>query len=66
MGISGEVIGVLRLDGLCICVMLVGLGFNGVSRFTRGDGVACVIKHLYSAFLPPGSLGMIATVCVWG
>ena len=54
---------VVRFDGLGMFVMLVGSGFNNESWFIRGNGVACVSIYLDSAFLPPGSLRLIATVC---
>jgi hypothetical protein len=41
VGICEEVIGVVRFDGLSMFVMLVGLGFNNVRGFIRGDGVVC-------------------------
>ena len=56
MGIYGEVIGVVRFDGLCMFGMLVGLGFNNTHEFIGGDGVACVSRYLESAFLPLNSL----------
>ncbi len=45
MGIYGEVIGVVRFDGLCMFMMFVGLRFNKVSVFIKGDGVACVSRY---------------------
>ena len=39
VGICGEVIGVVRFDRLYIYVMLVGLGFDNVSVFMKGDDV---------------------------
>jgi hypothetical protein len=50
--ICGEMIGLVRFDGLCMFVMLIGLGFCDVSGFIRGGGAACVSKYLDSAFLP--------------
>jgi len=62
-GVCGEMIGVVRFDGLCMFVVLVLLGFDNVYGFIKGGGVACVSKYLHSAFLPPDSLRMIAAVC---
>jgi hypothetical protein len=51
-------IGVVRFDALCVCVclLLVELGFSNVSGFMGGDGVASVSRYLDTAFLPPYSL----------
>jgi len=60
VGTCGEIIGVVRFDGLCVCVcvfvMFVGLEFNNVSGLIRGDGVTYVSKYLDSAFLSLDSL----------
>ena len=56
MGACGEMIGVVRFDGLCVCLLLVGLGFNNLSMFVGGDGVDSVSRYMDSAFLPPDSL----------
>jgi len=49
-------IGVVRVNGWCMFVMFVELGFNIVYVFIRGDGVACVSKYLDSVFISPDSL----------
>ena len=54
--ICGEMIGVVRFNGLCMFLMLVGFRFNNVSRFIRSDGVDCVSKYFDSAFLPLDSV----------
>lgn len=58
MGACGEMIGVVRFDALCVCVclLLVELGFSNVSGFMGGDGVAFVSRYLDTAFLPLDSL----------
>ena len=56
MEICGEMIGVVRFEGLCVFVLLVGLKFSNIYGFLRGDGVACVSQYLYSVFLPLDSL----------
>jgi hypothetical protein len=45
-------IGVVRVDGLCMFVMIVELDFYNASGCIRGDGVACVGMYLDSTFLP--------------
>ena len=62
----GEMIGVVRLAVLCVCLLLVELGFSNVSGFMGGDGVAFVSRYLDSAFLPQNSLRMNAAVCDLG
>ena len=57
MGLCGEMIGAVRFVGLCVCLLLVGLGFSNVSGFVGGDGIHSVGKFLISsAFLPPDTL----------
>jgi hypothetical protein len=40
VGISAEMIVAVRFDGLCMFVMLVGLGFSNLSGLIRRFGVA--------------------------
>ncbi len=56
VGACGEMIGVVRFDALCVCLLLVELGFSDVSGFMGGDGVAYVSRYSDTAFLPPYSL----------
>ncbi len=56
MGACRETIGVVRFDVLCVCLLLVELGFSDVSGFMGGDCVASASRYLDSAFLPPDSL----------
>ena len=41
---------------MCVCLLLVELGFSNVSGFMGGCGVASVSRYFDSAFLPPDSL----------
>ena len=36
MGACGEMIGVVRFDTLCVCLLLVELGFSNVSGLFMG------------------------------
>jgi hypothetical protein len=47
---------VVRFEGLCVFVLLVGLKYIGVSWFIRSDGVACVSKYFDIVFMAPDSL----------
>jgi hypothetical protein len=55
-GNCGEVLVVVRFDGLGIFVMLVGLEYNTVSVSINGVDVSCVSKYLDSVFVPRDSL----------
>ncbi len=52
VGICGEVLAVVRFDGLYIFVMLVGLEFKNAYVLIKCEGVAYVSKYFDSAFLP--------------
>ncbi len=41
---------------MCVCLLLVELGFSNVSGFMGVDGVTYVSRYLDTAFLSPDSL----------
>ena len=53
--VCGEMIGVVRFDGSCVSLLLVGLGFSNVPGFLGGNSVGFVSKYMDSAFLPHDS-----------
>jgi hypothetical protein len=56
VGACGEMMAVVRFYVLCVCLLLVELGYSNISGFMEGDGDASVSRYLDSAFVPPDSL----------